>query len=384
MRYGLVAAVFVSVLATGGPASARADQVVLVADRDNTLYERPAGDVSNGAGQRFFAGRTGQQVDGVRRGLLRFDVAGAVPPGSVITGVTLRLNMSRTRAGNRTVSIHRLLSDWGEGPSDAFGEEGDGTTAEPGDATWLHRFHDTVFWTQPGGDYVAAASASRVVGGLGAYVWGSTPAMVADVQAWLDNPGSNFGWIVIGDESTTTTAKRFDSREHPTQANRPRLTIDYLPAARVLPDAFTRLRGLPVSGGLADLHESDDLRLVTRPDVFRTSAVPPVQIEVGGQSPVENPSEIVVRVESHASVNNIQQRLLCYDFDAQQYVQVDARILPTADGVIDVRITSNPGRYIENGSRRMKLLLQCNAIAFTIAPVWQARQDQVIWVTIGP
>ncbi|MCL4209693.1 MAG: hypothetical protein KJZ68_03425, partial [Phycisphaerales bacterium] len=129
MRYGLVAAVFVSVLATGGPASARADQVVLVADRDNTLYERPAGDVSNGAGQRFFAGRTGQQVDGVRRGLLRFDVAGAVPPGSVITGVTLRLNMSRTRAGNRTVSIHRLLSDWGEGPSDAFGEEGDGTTA---------------------------------------------------------------------------------------------------------------------------------------------------------------------------------------------------------------------------------------------------------------
>ncbi|MCL4209692.1 MAG: hypothetical protein KJZ68_03420, partial [Phycisphaerales bacterium] len=220
----------------------------------------------------------------------------------------------------------------------------------PGDATWLHRFHDTVFWTQPGGDYVAAASASRVVGGLGAYVWGSTPAMVADVQAWLDNPGSNFGWIVIGDESTTTTAKRFDSREHPTQANRPRLTIDYLPAARV----------------------------------FRTSAVPPVQIEVGGQSPVENPSEIVVRVESHASVNNIQQRLLCYDFDAQQYVQVDARILPTADGVIDVRITSNPGRYIENGSRRMKLLLQCNAIAFTIAPVWQARQDQVIWVTIGP
>lgn len=379
-----VIAALLAAMVVGSAWSVAADQVILVADRDNTLYERAGGDVSNGAGQRFFAGHTGQQVDGIRRGLIRFDVAGAVPPGSVITGVTLRLNMSRTRSGNRTVSIHRLLADWGEGPSDAFGEEGDGASAEPGDATWLHRFFDDALWSQPGGDFVATASASRIVGGLGAYVWGSTSSMVADVQAWLDDPGTNFGWIVIGDESTTTTSKRFDSREHPTQANRPRLTIDYLPASQVSPDTFTRIRGLPVSGGLPDLQQSDDARLVTRPDVFRTSVIPPVQLEIGAASPVEHPSEIRLRVESHASVNNIQQRVLCYDFDAQQYVQMDARVMPTTDGVVEVRIASNPGRYIEDGTRRMKVLLQYNAIAFTIAPVWQARQDLVAWIIVGP
>ena len=54
--------------------------------------------------------------------------------------------------------------------------------------------------------------------------------MVADVQDWLDNPANNFGWIVIGDESSSRTAKRFDSRENPTEGNRPQLTVNYTEA----------------------------------------------------------------------------------------------------------------------------------------------------------
>lgn len=48
--------------------------------------------------------------------------------------------------------------------------------------------------------------------------------MVQDVQGWLDDPTNNFGWIVIADESTHTTAKRFGSREE-ASANRPKLLI---------------------------------------------------------------------------------------------------------------------------------------------------------------
>ncbi|MGH7613747.1 MAG: hypothetical protein ACREMW_06870 [Gemmatimonadales bacterium] len=44
-------------------------------------------------------------------------------------------------------------------------------------------------------------------------MWGSTAQLVADVQGWLADPASNFGWILIGDESATATAKQFDSRE---------------------------------------------------------------------------------------------------------------------------------------------------------------------------
>jgi hypothetical protein len=53
--------------------------------------------------------------------------------------------------------------------------------------------------------------------------------MAADAQAWLDTPASNYGWILVGDESTSSTAKRFDTREFPNPATRPVLTVEFSP-----------------------------------------------------------------------------------------------------------------------------------------------------------
>jgi hypothetical protein len=194
--------------------------------KDNTLYEFDAveGDVSNALGQHFFAGETG--TGELRRGVFAFDIAGNVPAGSTILGVTLSLNMSRTPTGTaRTVELHKLLADWGEGTSVAPGEEGEGAPATPNDATWRHRFFDTIFWTTEGGDFSATVSASQSVGAVGVYTWSSSQ-MRADVQSWLDDPASNFGWLVLGDESEIATAKRFDTRE---SASPPVLTIQFRP-----------------------------------------------------------------------------------------------------------------------------------------------------------
>jgi hypothetical protein len=202
--------------------------------KDNTLYEyiKADGDRSNALGIHFFTGET--VMSELRRGVLAFDIAGSIPPGSTITAVTLSLTMSRTLTDDaRTTELHKLLADWGEGTSDAQGEEGDGAAATPNDATWRHRFFDTIFWTTQGGDFSATVSASQLVGPLGVYTW-SSPQMVADVQSWLDNPASNFGWVVLGEESTLGSAKRFDTRE---SASPPVLTIQYtgVPRARPTP-----------------------------------------------------------------------------------------------------------------------------------------------------
>ena len=194
--------------------------------KDNTLYEYdPAeGDHSNGAGFHFFAGENG--MGELRRGVLAFDIAGSIPPGSTITAVSLSMNMSMTPTGAVTVELHKLLADWGEGTSHAPMGEGDGAPATPNDATWRHRFFDSVFWTTQGGDFSATVSASQSVGGTGQYTW-SSAQMVADVQSWLDNPASNFGWLVLGDETAIATAKRFDTRE---SASPPMLTIEFIRA----------------------------------------------------------------------------------------------------------------------------------------------------------
>jgi hypothetical protein len=82
-------------------------------------------------------------------------------------------------------------------------------------------------WDEAGGDLTSDASATAVVGEIGSYTWSSTSAPVADVQSWLDNPDSNFGWLVLGDETGNRTTKRFDSRENESEENRPVLTIKY-------------------------------------------------------------------------------------------------------------------------------------------------------------
>jgi hypothetical protein len=204
------------------PAVTITQTLVLSPAKDNTLYQSELGTLSNGAGQFLFAGNT--DSDAIRRGLLAFDLSG-IPAGATVLSATLTLTMSKSIAGETPVALHALAADWGEGAADAAGEEGFGATAGPGDATWLHTFHDTALWAQPGGDFAAAPSAVTPVGGPGIYAW-SSPALVADVAAWLADPAVNFGWALLGDETTNRTAKRFDSRENE-PANRPRLAITY-------------------------------------------------------------------------------------------------------------------------------------------------------------
>lgn len=204
---------------------ARATTAALEPVRDATLYDSVDGSVANGSGQYAFVGRN--SGGNTRRTLMAFDIAGVIPGGSTITAVTLDVSVISTSGGATGVTLHRVLTDWSEGPSDPDGTEGGGAAAQPGDSTWLHTFYDTSLWGTPGGDFDPIVSGTTVIDQPGAYTFASALGMVADVQAWLDDPSSNFGWIVLGDESGPGTAKRFGTHENPDGAVRPRLTITY-------------------------------------------------------------------------------------------------------------------------------------------------------------
>lgn len=204
-------------------ATAAASEVTIAPSLDNTLFQDVTGSLSNGGGPAVFAGNNGQSLS--RRALLRFDVANNVPAGALIGDVSLTMNVSNgTDAIPRTFSLHRLRRDWGEGTSSTSG--GAGAPAMAGDATWLYRFWPGSPWESAGGDFEPAASGSRMVAGVGSYTW-TDPAMVPDVQAWLDDTTHNFGWALIGEETQPNTARRFDSRENTVPAARPALTINY-------------------------------------------------------------------------------------------------------------------------------------------------------------
>jgi hypothetical protein len=213
--------------AAAGWSTARADTAFLRAAKDSTLFEDPAGALASGSGPAVFAGRINAASQSLRRGLILFDIASNIPPGSSVLGARLSLNLSSTSAGPVTVRLHRVHSDWGEGASVSLG--GGGAPAVPGDSTWLHRFYDDVFWMAAGGDFDALPRAEALVDQPGMYTWGQTPEMTSDVQSWLDDPQGAFGWMLIGDESRPQTVKRFDSRESAEEPNRPLLEVEYLP-----------------------------------------------------------------------------------------------------------------------------------------------------------
>ena len=216
-------------------------QVNLSANRDNTIYETviepnsPPKNYSNGKGIYLFAGKTGDMANyKVRRALLRFDLS-AIPNGAVLTSASVRLNLDKQVSQGGAMTLHRLTADWGEGNSNAGTPGGAGTTPQTGDATWMHRFHDTTAWEAQGGDFVSTASSTYVIGSnlSDPYPTWTGPGLLEDVLSWMETPSSNFGWILIGDETMEASAQRFASRENATTGNRPRLTVSYA----VLPEA---------------------------------------------------------------------------------------------------------------------------------------------------
>jgi spore coat protein A len=208
--------------------TARADSVVVVPAKDNTIYSEN-GTLSDGVGQHLFAGLTSNSAE--RRALIQFDIAAAVPSGSTITAVTLTLRLDKTQTTNVAVALYPATADWGEAGSLAGGEEGGGGPAQTGDATWTYRLYATAMWAAAGGDASATASATTTVGtNLVDYTW-SSAAMVTDVQRWLDMPAMNHGWLVRAPGAAASDIKRFASRNNADSTVRPRLSITFTPPA---------------------------------------------------------------------------------------------------------------------------------------------------------
>jgi hypothetical protein len=200
----------------------QASVITVGASRDTTLYEDAAGGLAGGKGSNIFVGRLGTLGDGLlRRGAIAFDLS-AIPDGATITNVSMNITLAKGNGGAQAIDLHRFTKDWGEGASTGGPQ---GSLASTGDATWTFNFFNTSSWTTPGGDFSPTLSGTQSADFSGPITWNSTPAMVADVQDWVNNPASNFGWILIGNESTLQTAKEFASSNG--FSTPPALTVTY-------------------------------------------------------------------------------------------------------------------------------------------------------------
>jgi hypothetical protein len=160
------------------------------------------------------------------RYVVRFDPGSSLPLGAVVTGAELRIQVTAASTPSADYNVRRVLRDWAE---DNKGGN-NGAPASTGETSWLARFHPSTVWASPGGsngiDYAESASATVTLGDAGSTNLISSPGLAADVQLWLDQPGTNFGWMLRAvDESATQIVRRIASRE--TVTNSPVLKVSY-------------------------------------------------------------------------------------------------------------------------------------------------------------
>jgi hypothetical protein len=150
------------------------------------------------------------------RSLLKFDIAGNIPSNAIITSAALTVNVTQAPpAQNRVNSIFDLravLLSWSES-----------------DGSWTNRLVGTP-WSVLGGavgvDFSSLVSQTNFFTGAGAYTFISNSNLIGDVQNWLHNPGTNFGWILISEsQGVNFTERTLGSRQD--FANTPTLLVQF-------------------------------------------------------------------------------------------------------------------------------------------------------------
>lgn len=215
---------------------------VAVALHAETIYLKPVADTAlleafptnNFGGQRWFnAGTTQTYLK--NRGLIRFDVAGALPANARILSAAMTVEVVGQPIDGYAIEnfrLHRVLRNWAEG-NNSGAPPRLGSAADTNECNWTHRFAFTSeTWALPGGsngvDYATDYTVDTYVYDTFAspYTFGPAPAMTADLQQWLEQPETNFGWMLIAEhEEINFTARRFASREDPVLG--PVLAIDF-------------------------------------------------------------------------------------------------------------------------------------------------------------
>jgi hypothetical protein len=151
--------------------------------------------------------------------LLRWDVS-AIPTGSIIVSAAIELNITGSTKSN--YEVYALQRAWDEIS-----------------ATW-QRALTGQNWSTAGATG-GADHISTVLGALGPVSTGTqritlNAAGIAAVQAWINDPNSNFG--IILQDYVATDGVDFRSSETATASQRPKLIINYEPASAVNALAF--------------------------------------------------------------------------------------------------------------------------------------------------
>ncbi len=151
----------------------------------------------------------GPALTGLIGTVMRWDIS-SIPFGSLVQKATITLNVTNGTAD--LYEIYAVKRNWSES-----------------EATW-NQFRSGSPWQTAGGtgenDIDPTVLGTVTAAAIGSLKIDLNAAGIAVVQSWINNPETNFGFL-IQDYAGSTDQIQFSSSEFATAASRPKLTISY-------------------------------------------------------------------------------------------------------------------------------------------------------------
>jgi subtilisin family serine protease len=150
-------------------------------------------------------------------------------------------------------------------------------------------------------------------------------------------------------------------------------------ATPVGPNAFQIIVGTQTGGNLASLQNSDDNRLLIAPFPPVSPVSPSAQMTCTGVSPTQTPTSLQIVIEQSAGVVPGTLMIEGYNWTNGTYEVLDTRAATGGDTTVTITIPSNFARFVESGTRNMRVRLS-TFDAGAVAANWNVRYDMVRWL----
>lgn len=141
------------------------------------------------------------------------------------------------------------------------------------------------------------------------------------------------------------------------------------------------LRGLPNSGSVGNLSDSDDQFITFNPGFTLNSEEPPIWLEMTGNAGSSSPGALSFTLEARANSFNILQEIKLLNYDTGEFELMDTQNASfNADSVVTVSATGDVSRFVDAGNNnQVRAQTAWRANGFLLVFPWLVSVDQAEW-----
>ena len=148
----------------------------------------------------------------------------------------------------------------------------------------------------------------------------------------------------------------------------------------VLPTAFNVFRGVLLSGGLAEIADSDDTYMQLNPGFTLDSMESPVWLLFDAALANDSPAGLLFSIESSANTIGLERVIELYNFDTSSFEVLSQEMVSfNEESVSTVCPSGDLSRFVESGTGAVEARVGWNRVGFTLIFPWRVDVDQISW-----